>query len=140
MAKRIVLTSDHAGFRLKEFLKKDLIEKGYVVVDDNPVLEEGDDYPDRVFSAAPKVKHDQGIFVCGTGIGMCIAANKEKGIIAADCSMPKEAHLARAHNNANVLCLGARLLTRDQAKRIMYTFLKTSFEGGRHARRVEKLA
>ena len=140
---RIVLGADHAGFRLKESIKKYLQSSGHAVDDVGTTSEESVDYPDFAAGAAHRVadgQDDLGIVVCGTGIGVAIAANKVAGIRAALVADPATAHLAREHNNANVLALSGRLLKDDQALQIVREFLATPFAGGRHERRVEKIA
>ena len=140
---RIVLGADHAGFRLKESIKNYLQSAGHSVDDVGTMSEESVDYPDFAAGAAHRVadgKDDIGIVVCGTGIGMAIAANKVAGIRAALVCDPATAHLAREHNNANMLALAGRLLSDDQAMKIVREFLDTPFAGGRHERRIEKIA
>jgi len=139
---KIVLASDHAGFSLKEVIRHDLEERGSSacdlgVFDDTPV-----DYPDLALDAARAVQageYDRAILVCGTGIGVSIAANKVPGIRAALCSDSFSARCAREHNDANVLALGSRVVGAGLALDIVRAFLETSFAGGRHARRVEKI-
>jgi ribose 5-phosphate isomerase B len=140
---RIVLGADHAGFRLKESIKKYLQSEGHAVDDVGTMSEESVDYPDVAAGAAHRVAdgHDDlGIVVCGTGIGVTIAANKVAGIRAALVCDPATAHLAREHNDANVLALAGRVLKDDQAMHIVREFLATPFAGGRHERRIEKIA
>jgi ribose 5-phosphate isomerase B len=140
---RIVLGADHAGFRLKESIKKYLESAGHAVDDVGTMSEESVDYPDFAAGAAHRVadgKDDLGIVVCGTGIGMAIAANKVAGIRAAVVCDPATAHLAREHNNANMLALAGRRLNDEQAMQIVREFLNTPFAGGRHERRIEKIA
>jgi ribose 5-phosphate isomerase B len=139
---RIVLGADHAGFRLKESIKKYLEETGYAVDDVGTMSEESVDYPDFAASAAHRVadgKDGLGIIVCGTGIGMAIAANKVPGIRAAVVCDLNSAHLAREHNDANVLALAGRKLQNDEAMQIVREFLTTPFAGGRHQRRIDKI-
>ena len=140
---RIVLGADHAGFRLKEAIKKYLESSGHAVDDVGTMSEESVDYPDFAAGAAHRVadgQDDLGIVVCGTGIGMTIAANKVAGIRAALVCDPATAHLAREHNNANMLALAGRTLNDEQALQIVREFLNTPFAGGRHQRRIEKIA
>ena len=140
---RIVLGADHAGFRLKESIKKYLELAGHAVDDVGTMSEDSVDYPDFAAGAAHRVadgKDDLGIVVCGTGIGMAIAANKVAGIRAALVCDPATAHLAREHNNANMLALAGRMLSDEQAMQIVREFLNTPFAGGRHERRIEKIA
>lgn len=138
---KIFIASDHAGFFLKSFLIKELARSGFTLADlgcDSP--EESVDYPDYAQKLSKKIKDEFGILICGSGIGICIAANRFKHIRAALCSNIKAARLARSHNDANVLCLGARMTGDASALKIVKTFLGGKFEGERHARRVEKLS
>jgi ribose 5-phosphate isomerase B len=140
---RIALGADHAGFRLKESIKKYLQAGGYAIDDVGTTSEESVDYPDFGAAAAHRVadgKDDLGIVICGTGIGISIAANKVSGIRAALVGDPATAHMAREHNDANVLALAGRTLSDDQAVQIVNEFLKTPFAGGRHQRRIDKIA
>lgn len=140
---RIVLGADHAGFRLKESIKKYLESAGHSVDDVGTMSEDSVDYPDFAAGAARRVaggQDDLGIVVCGTGIGMAIAANKVPGIRAALVCDPATARLAREHNNANMLALAGRILSEDQATKIVREFMTTPFAGGRHERRIEKIA
>jgi ribose 5-phosphate isomerase B len=140
---QIVLASDHAGFKLKEFIKSALEAEGYGVLDVGTFSEESVDYPDYARLGCLEIvngRAELGILICGTGIGMSIAANKIKGIRAAHCSNIYEAVMARRHNNANVLCLGSRVVGDEHAYAIVKTFLFETFEGGRHTRRIEKIA
>lgn len=139
---RIAIGSDHAGFKLKESLKGFLVSKDYKVLDEGTYSEESVDYPDFARKVAQDIKSkkaDLGILICGTGIGMSIAANRIKGIRAALCLFPEMAKLARTHNNANVLVLPGRLISNELAQWITEIFLSEKFEGGRHERRVKKL-
>lgn len=137
----IVLAADHAGHPLKETIKQYLQLEGHDVIDVKPELEAGDDYPAIMRLGALKVleKGAVGIFFGGSGNGEAMAANKVKGIRAALCYSAETAKLARQHNDANVLCLGARLLEPGDALDIVDTFLETGFEGGRHEARVADL-
>jgi ribose 5-phosphate isomerase B len=138
----IALGADHAGFPLKEDLKAWLIARGYDVVDFGTQSPESVDYPDfaaLVAGAVTTGKASRGVLVCGSGIGMAIAANKVAGVRAAACTDAYTARLSREHNDANVLALGARITARDAAVEILETWLGAEFAGGRHARRVEKL-
>jgi len=140
---RIVLGSDHAGFRLKQFIKTYLQSAGYPVNDIGTNSEASVDYPDFGGAAARLVasgQSDVGIVICGTGIGVSIAANKIAGVRAALVADLETAHLAREHNDANVLALAGRRLSDDQAISIVQAFLSTPFAGGRHERRLEKIA
>ncbi len=139
---QIALASDHAGFAYKERLRQLLQEAGHQVQDHGAYSEESSDYPDFAVSAAQAVARgeaDYGILICGTGIGVSIVANKIAGVRAANCCTEEMARLSRQHNDANVLTVGARLLPFEQVWRIVEVFLTTPFEGGRHARRVEKI-
>ncbi len=143
---RVYIGSDHAGYPLKEELKAFLQEQGYPVHDVGVFSEQPADYPDVAHALTQQMlahlQNEQafGILICGTGIGMCIAANKRAGIRAAHASEPVSARLAREHNDANVLCLGARLIGAEMAKAIVQTFLTTPFSGAeRHQKRVQKL-
>ena len=138
----VALGADHAGFPLKEDLKTWLIGRGYDVVDLGTQSAESVDYPDfavGVGSAVTAGKADRGILVCGTGIGMAMAANKLPGGRAAACSDAFTARMSREHNDANVLALGARITSREAAIEILELWLDTDFAGGRHARRVDKI-
>lgn len=138
----IALASDHAGFKLKEFLKRQLQEKGYAIIDFGTTSEESCDYPDFAHQAAGAVESgecDLGIAMCGTGNGIQITLNKHQNIRAALCWIPEIAELARQHNDANFLVLPARFISEDLALKIMDTYLNTSFEGGRHERRIKKI-
>lgn len=139
---KIAIGSDHAGFYLKEDIKNYLEEKNIEVIDMGPSDDSRVDYPDFGHAVGHKVIDDEldfGIVICGSGIGISIAANKVKGIRAALVSEPYSAKLARRHNNANVLAMGARLIGLDMAKEIVDAFLSEEFEGGRHINRVEKI-
>src|SRR5262245_3506165 len=135
--------ADHAGFRLKEDLKSWLTSHGHEVVDLGTHSTDAVDYPDVAALAARAVREgsvERGILVCGSGIGMAIAANKVSGIRAAVAADVETARVSRAHNDANVLALGARVTDGPTAIAVMRAWLTTAFEGGRHARRVGKLA
>ncbi len=139
---KIAIGSDHAGFKLKEAIKEFLEEKGIEVVDFGAHSEERVDYPDYAIPVAESVakgEEDFGILICGTGIGMSIAANKVKGIRASLVSDVYSAHSAREHNNANVLCMGGRVLGIELAKEITNTWLNAKFQAGRHERRIKKI-
>jgi len=140
---RIAIASDHAGYELKEKLKRYLLNSGFIIVDFGTHTNRSVDYPDYAFKVAKAVsrrRFDRGILICGTGIGMSIAANKVKGVRAAVCWNEKTAELSRKHNNANILCLGARVIGYRKAKKIVDVWLTTSFEGNRHLRRVRKIS
>jgi len=140
---KIALACDHGGFRLKEVIKAYLEELGIEYVDYGAYSEESVDYPDFAHKAAKGIVNgeaDRGIFICGTGIGISIAANKVKGIRAALCYNIFAAEMSRRHNDANVLCLGGRVLGEELAKAIVKVWLETPFDGGRHERRVNKIS
>lgn len=132
------LASDHAGYALKTVLARELLDRGFTPRDHGTNSEESCDYP--VFAhklcSAVLSEDGQGILVCGSGIGMSMAANRHEGIRAALCTTELHARLSRRHNNANVLCLGARIMGDELALAIMVAFLETAFEGGRHQRRI----
>lgn len=139
---RFALASDHAGYALKEFIKQRLHEYGHEVVDYGTDSEVPCDYPDFGRPAADAVARgncDRAIMVCGTGIGMSIVANKVPGVFAALCTSGIQAAYSRRHNKTNVLVLGGWLTGRLQAEDILERWLESEFEGGRHARRVEKI-
>jgi ribose 5-phosphate isomerase B len=143
MAVRIVAGSDHAGLVLRAEAVRIARDKGFAVDDLGPFGADSVDYPDFAKKVAETVASGQatfGILVCGTGIGMGIAANKVRGIRAAVCRSEFEARMARAHNDANVLCLGDRVTGLGLGGAIVAEFLAQPFEGGRHARRVRKIA
>jgi ribose 5-phosphate isomerase B len=138
----VALGADHAGFALKEELKAWLLARGHPVLDFGTHTAEAVDYPDyagRVAGAVSAGGAARGVLVCGTGIGMAMAANKVPGVRAAVCLDVEMARMSREHNDANVLALGARLTERGRAVEILEVWLATPFAGGRHARRVEKL-
>ncbi len=142
MTKRIALAADHAGFEEKEKIKRTLDELGVEYDDLGTNSAESVDYPDFAQKLAEKVasgEFEQGILVCGSGTGMAIAANKVKGVRAAVAWKPDIARLAREHNNANVLALPGRFTSEEEAKEIVKAWFGAEFEGGRHARRVDKL-
>jgi ribose 5-phosphate isomerase B len=141
--KKIALGSDHAGFEAKERAKQSLASLGAEVVDVGTTGSESVDYPDfgaAVGRAVARGEADGGVLICGSGIGIGIAANKIAGVRAAVCWNEETARLARQHNDANVLCIGARFIDADLAARMIRAFLETDFEGGRHEQRVAKLA
>jgi ribose 5-phosphate isomerase B len=139
---RIALGADHAGFLAKESIKKYLESAGYLVSDAGTWSEESVDYPDFAIKVARRVQQGQddlGILVCGTGIGMAITANKIGGIRASVAHDALTAKLSREHNDANVLALGARVLSEHQIIEVVASFLSAEFAGGRHQRRVDKI-
>ena len=140
---RIALGADHAGYELKDRIKRHLQQRGVDVRDEGTNSSESVDYPDFARTVAYDVhegRAELGILVCGSGIGMAISANKVAGIRAASVSSEYEAQMSREHNNANVLTLGARILPAEQALKIVDAWLAAKFAGGRHQRRVEKIA
>ncbi|MFO8102274.1 MAG: ribose 5-phosphate isomerase B [Dehalococcoidia bacterium] len=139
---RIALGSDHAGFDLKEAVKRFLAEKGHTCEDFGCDDTSSVDYPDFAFAVADAVAEgrcERGVLICGSGIGMSMTANKVRGIRAALCHDVSGATMCRQHNDANILCLGGRVTEESLAKEIVDVFLNTDFEGGRHARRLEKM-
>jgi len=139
---KIALGADHAGFELKEKIKRYLVEKGMIVEDHGTNSAQSVDYPDYAFFVAEQVaigKAEYGILVCGSGIGMSIAANKVHGIRAAHVTSDIEAQLSREHNDANVLAIGGRVLDENTAQKIVDRWLSTEFAGGRHQQRVDKI-
>ena len=139
---RVILASDHAGFKLKEVIKKFLIKKRKKVFDLGTKNNSSVDYPDYAHLLSRKMRRTQnkfGILVCGSGIGMSMAANKHKNIRAALCYDIKSTKLSRKHNNANVMTIGARLIKKNIALKCVNTFLKTDFDGGHHLRRIRKI-
>ncbi len=140
--KKICISSDHAGYEVKEFIKELIIKSKISIIDLGPFVKKSVDYPDfakKVSNRISKKKSDIGILVCGSGTGMAISANKTRGIRAAVGYNLKSTQLSRQHNNANILCLGSRLTKKKDIKKIVSTFLKTEFEGGRHNRRIKKI-
>ena len=140
--KKIFISSDHAGFNLKESIKVFLKIKKYNFIDLGPKNNDNVDYPDYAHVVAKKVKKNKnyrGILVCGSGMGMNIAANKHRNIRAAQCYNVKSTKLSRLHNDSNIITLGARLLSKKNALNYVSIFLKTKFEGGRHLKRIKKI-
>ena len=140
---RIAIGSDHAGYFLKEALEAFLEQEGFGVVDLGCDSPDPVDYPDiaaKVALAVAKGEVERGLLVCGSGIGMSIAANKVAGVRAARVDEPVSARLAREHNDANILCLGARLVGEDMARQCCTAFYGAEFAGGRHRKRVEQIA
>ena len=139
---KIAIGSDHAGFKLKETVKEFLKTSGIEVIDFGTHSEESADYPDFAFPVAEAVAKKEfnfGILICGTGIGMSITANKVAGIRAALCNDLFTANCSKEHNDANVLCMGGRIVGEGLAKAIVQTWLERKFQGGRHKRRVKKI-
>jgi len=140
--KKICISSDHAGYKLKEYIKTYLINKEISLIDLGPFEIKSVDYPDYAKKVARRIaskRSDAGILVCGSGTGMAISANKVKGIRAAVCYNVKSTRLSRQHNNANIIALGSRLTKKNEAMKLIKVFLNTKFEGGRHLRRIKKI-
>jgi ribose 5-phosphate isomerase B len=141
--KKIAIGSDHAGVAYKSEIVKTLIEKGYEVKDVGPFDESSVDYPDFVHPVAEAVSSkecDTGIIICGSGNGAAMTANKHQDIRAALCWTKEIAELSRLHNDANILSIPARFVSYHQAITMVFVFLNTAFEGGRHQRRVDKIS
>ena len=140
--KKIFISSDHAGYKLKELIKNYLIKNKIKFTDLGPSNDSRVDYPDFAHKVAKKVKinkNHSGILICGSGMGMNITANKHKNIRAAQCFNIKSTKLSRLHNDANIITLGSRLITKKNALNCISVFLKTKFDGGRHAKRIMKI-
>lgn len=140
---KIALASDHGGFELKEIIKEYILAKGHEVKDYGTTSLDSVDYFDygvKAAEAVSKGEADRGIVMCGTGIGISISANKVKGIRCALCHDVYSAEMTRAHNNSNMLAMGGRVIGRDLAVRIVKAWLESDFEGGRHLRRINKIA
>jgi ribose 5-phosphate isomerase B len=140
---KVVLASDHRGYQLKDSLKKFLEERKIEFLDVGTFSADSVDYPDFAMLAAEKVSHgdyDRGILICGSGIGMCIVANKFPGIRAAVCHDIAAAEMSRKHNDSNMLGLGADVINEELARKILHVWLETKFEGGRHLRRIQKIS
>lgn len=138
----LAIGGDHAGFEYKEMLKKVLADAGWNVEDKGTYSTESTDYPDYAHPLATMVEEGRaavGILICGSGNGVCMTANKHKGIRAALCWNEELAALARQHNNANVLCIPSRFVSEEVAQKMVEVFLSTPFEGGRHEKRVSKI-
>ena len=139
---KIFISSDHAGFKLKEDIKLFLKQKKYTFIDLGPSNNNRVDYPDYAHAVAKKVKTNKnlrGILICGSGMGMNIVANRHKNIRAAQCYNIKSTKLSRLHNDANIITLGSRLLTKKNALNCVSIFLKTNFDAGRHQKRIKKI-
>lgn len=139
---KLALGADHAGFALKEKVREYLLREGYEVEDCGPRSSEYVDYPDfadKVATCVARQDAEFGVLVCGTGIGMAMTANRIPGIRAATCNDTLSARFARAHNDANVLAMGGRLVDEATAQKILETWLSTPFDGGRHQRRLQKM-
>ena len=142
-SKTIAIASDHAGFDLKNELKQDLMDLGFTVLDLGAENLESVDYPDFGYALAGAMKEgkaERGVLVCGSGIGISIAANRHSEIRAALVHDALGARMCRLHNDANVICFGGRMVGPDVARDCLKIFLDTKFEGGRHSRRVDKLS
>ena len=140
--RKIFIASDHAGFDLKEIIKQYLSKRKIAFQDLGPENDKRVDYPIYAHNVAKKVKvnkNNVGILICGSGTGMNITANKHKNIRAAQCFNLKSTKLSRLHNDANIITLGSRLISKKNALNLVGIFLKTKFEGGRHQRRVKKI-
>jgi ribose 5-phosphate isomerase B len=140
--KKIFISSDHAGYKLKETIKSYLSKKKLSFQDMGPYNSDRVDYPDYAHKVAKKVKINKnniGILVCGSGMGMNIVANRHKNIRAAQCFNLKSTKLSRLHNDANIITLGSRVLTKKNALSCVSIFLNTKFEGGRHSKRIKKI-
>lgn len=143
MSRIIPIGCDHAGFELKEYLKEYLTEKGYEVKDYGTYSADSTDYPDYAHTVSDFVENNEdilGILICGSGNGISMTANKHQGIRCALCWETEIAELARLHNNANIIALPARFISKEAAIEMVDTFFSTEFEGGRHANRVNKIA
>ncbi|MGC8865090.1 MAG: ribose 5-phosphate isomerase B [Bacteroidales bacterium] len=139
---KIGIGCDHAGYELKEYLKNQLVNKGFEVQDFGCHSPESVDYPDIIHPLAAQVDKGEltrAVIICGSGIGVSMVANKYNGVRAALCCDVERARLARQHNDANVLAIGARFISASQALEMLNAFLETPFEGGRHERRVNKI-
>jgi ribose 5-phosphate isomerase B len=142
MKQKIYLASDHAGVELKSFLIAQDVLSPYELIDLGPTSEDSVDYPDFAHPLAESITNNEGslgILICGSGNGVCMTANKHKGIRAGLAWTEEIASLTRQHNNANVLCLPARFITQEKAVDIVKAYLNIEFEGGRHQRRVDKI-
>ncbi len=143
MMDKIAIGADHAGFEYKELLRKWLEKNGYAVKDFGAFSTESSDYPDfahPVAEAVEKKEFETGLLLCGSANGVAITANKHQGVRAALCWNEEVAELARLHNNANIVCIPARFVSYELAEKILDRFLHSSFEGGRHERRVRKIS
>lgn len=139
---KIAMACDHAGYQMKEYLKKKLVEEGYEVVDYGTNSDASVDYPDyahKVGEAIASGAYPLGFVMCGSGNGVNMTVNKHKGVRSALCWNEEISRLARAHNNANICALPARFISAQDAWRIVLTFLSTEFEGGRHSNRIQKI-
>ena len=140
--KKIIIASDHAGYSLKEYVKNSLSKKDYNIKDIGAKSAESVDYPDYAHKLSKMLKkntNNVGVLICGSGQGMIMAANKHKNIRAALCYDTKSTKLSRLHNDANIITLGSRLISKKEALKFLNIFLKTKFEGGRHKKRIKKI-
>ena len=140
--KKIVIASDHAGYSLKEYIKKFLSKKKLLLKDIGTMTVDRVDYPDYAHKLSKIIKKNRntiGVLICGSGQGMIMAANKHKNIRAALCYNVKSTKLSRLHNDANIITLGSRLISKKNALKYLNIFLKTNFEGGRHKKRIKKI-
>ena len=138
----IFISSDHAGFSLKNYIFENLKRRNHKIIDLGPLSDKSVDYPIFAKKLANKVSKNKtsfGILICGSGTGMAMAANKVKNIRAAMCYNVKNTKLSRLHNNANIITVGSRLTSKNLAFKLINIFLKTKFEGGRHLRRIKKI-
>ena len=139
---KICIASDHAGYDLKERIKEYIIKKNVPIIDLGPFSSNSVDYPDFAKKVSKRLllkKSDGGILVCGSGTGMAMTANKFKGIRAAQCYNKKSTVLCRRHNNANIICLGSRMIKNKEAFNFINLFFQTKFDGGRHTKRINKI-
>ena len=139
---KLIIGSDHAGFELKEYLISALSAQGHEFIDKGTYTSDSTDYPDYAHQVAESVEKERtlGILICGSASGVCMTANKHQGVRAVQSWIPEIAALARQHNNANVVCIPARFVAKELALDIVIAFLGSEFEGGRHERRVNKIA
>ena len=140
--KKIIIASDHAGYSLKEYVKKFLLKKRLLLKDLGTKSEDKVDYPDYAHKLSKIIKKDRntvGVLICGSGQGMIMTANKHKNIRAALCYNVKSTKLSRLHNDANIITLGSRLISKKNAIKYLNIFLNTKFEGGRHKKRIKKI-
>lgn len=139
---KIAIASDHAGFQYKEALKEFIVALGFEVTDFGPDSEDSIDYPDFAHLIAEKISkniYEKGLLICGSGIGMAMAANKHINVRAAVLRDSFDAEMSRKHNNSNIACLGARATSLEDCKKLLEIWFNTSFEGGRHEKRVSKI-
>ena len=140
--KKIIIASDHAGYSLKEYIKNFLLKKKISIKDVGTINDESVDYPDYAHKLSKILKKNKkaiGVLICGSGQGMIMTANKHKNIRAALCYNAESTKLSRLHNDANIITLGSRLISKKNALKYIKIFLKTKFEGGRHKKRIKKI-